>query len=391
MAMSRKIAILLLLFFLISISNATLSKSGNKERKEEKKVAKVVKQSLNQEANFDDDLRTSILETHKQFDNSESNRKIVKLGYVTPWNGWGYDVAKWTAQKYTHISPVWFQLVPAMIDGELSCEFKGQHDIDRGWLEDLRKNNSDIKIVPRFLFEPTDSELFQQFITADSGQLRCAEALSAFLLRNQFEGCVFEYWLQILVATRGAAIDYLIEMTELFGKRLHIKDLLFIVPMTPPLKDIQQTDKIFLPEHIIPRLMDAVDYLNLMTYDFAGEDGEGNAPIEWVINNVHLFTLNNPKYASKVVIGLNYYGNCKGRASNAILGHQFIELLQDSSYELLWNENSQENYIQSQTTTCFFPTLRSIEVRLLLVDHEGLGGVGIWELGQGLNHFTSLL
>jgi hypothetical protein len=26
-------------------------------------------------------------------------------------------------------------------------------------------------------------------------------------------------------------------MTELFGKRLHLKDLLFIVPMTPPLKD----------------------------------------------------------------------------------------------------------------------------------------------------------
>lgn len=69
-----------------------------------------------------------------------------------------------------------------MIGDELSCSFTGQHDIDRGWLEDLRKNNSDVKIVPRFIFESQDSNLFQQFLTAESAQLKCASALTEFLL-----------------------------------------------------------------------------------------------------------------------------------------------------------------------------------------------------------------
>ena len=148
------------------------------------------------------------MKNYDEFDKSKAKRNFVKLGYVTPvrsynlivlivffqWNGHGYDVAKWTAQKFTHIAPVWFQLIPTNINGEVSCEFKGQHDIDRGllryfkngnmflgWLEDLRKNNSEIKIVPRFIFESSDADLFQQFISADTAQLRCAEELVHFL------------------------------------------------------------------------------------------------------------------------------------------------------------------------------------------------------------------
>jgi spore germination protein YaaH len=45
----------------------------------------------------------------------------------------------------------------------------------------------------------------------------------------------------------------------------------------------------------------------------------------------------------------------------------------------------------SPSTKCFYPSLSSIEERLNLVEQEQLGGVGIWELGQGLNDFTTLL
>ena len=37
------------------------------------------------------------------------------LGYVTPWNGAGYDAARLFASKFTHISPVWLQ-----VHGDLS-------------------------------------------------------------------------------------------------------------------------------------------------------------------------------------------------------------------------------------------------------------------------------
>lgn len=52
------------------------------------------------------------------------------------WNNHGYDVAKLRGGKFTHISPVWLQ-VKWGIDGNLVTQ--GEHDIDQGWLRDVRK------------------------------------------------------------------------------------------------------------------------------------------------------------------------------------------------------------------------------------------------------------
>lgn len=46
---------------------------------------------------FEDDSEDSV------FDNAV-------LGYVTPWNGLGYDMAKEHANRFTLIAPVWYQI-----------------------------------------------------------------------------------------------------------------------------------------------------------------------------------------------------------------------------------------------------------------------------------------
>lgn len=51
------------------------------------------------------------------------------LGYVTPWNSHGYDVAKIFGGKFTHISPVWLQLKRR---GREMFEVTGLHDVDQG-------------------------------------------------------------------------------------------------------------------------------------------------------------------------------------------------------------------------------------------------------------------
>ena len=63
-------------------------------------------------------------------------------------------------EKVTHIflqnshSPptllVWLQLVPT---SHGTFQIRGGHDIDAGWLRDVRANSTIVKVVPRLIFE----------------------------------------------------------------------------------------------------------------------------------------------------------------------------------------------------------------------------------------------
>ena len=93
---------------------------------------------------------------------------------ILQWNGHGYDMAKWTAKKLTHISPVWLQAKPSEDGGgNVACTIAGTHDIDRGWMEELRRNNPDIKIVPRILFEGWTLDVVQKFLQVWGGGGSC--------------------------------------------------------------------------------------------------------------------------------------------------------------------------------------------------------------------------
>jgi chitinase domain-containing protein 1 len=54
-----------------------------------------------------------ILQEHFHFVPSQVHVKHFQgetLGYVTPWNSKGYDMAKLFSRKFTYISPVWLQV-----------------------------------------------------------------------------------------------------------------------------------------------------------------------------------------------------------------------------------------------------------------------------------------
>lgn len=58
------------------------------------------------------------------------------LGFVTPWNNHGYDIAKVFGAKFDMISPVWFQVLHK---GNNEYEIGGMHDIDLNWIKDVRE------------------------------------------------------------------------------------------------------------------------------------------------------------------------------------------------------------------------------------------------------------
>ncbi|KAI1723458.1 glycosyl hydrolases family 18 domain-containing protein [Ditylenchus destructor] len=396
-----------LLFAIFSLTYSTLSKS---DRQKKTKVSEEGSQTSTRStskpreelsSSSDDtihvesaELKEEILEGHGTLDISERKFGSVVLGYVTPWNNHGYDVAKWAAKKFTHISPVWFQLKSATIDGVATCTIGGTHDIDRGWMDDIIKNNSEAKIVPRFLFESWLGDELKHFLTDEQTQYRCGRAIVEFLLRNQMSGAVMEMWLQIMSMTRGTGAEYLIELIQAWSEEFQKNDLVFILPLSPPLNQDLQEIGIVSPA-LIEKLLRSVDYINLMTYDFPSETITGVAPLQWIEANLRYFLDIAQAHdidPSKLLLGLNWYGYDRtGGASNAILGQRFIELLSNPSSKLEFDESVGEHRILWKNNgVAYFPTLRSIQLRLKLAEHLGVG-IAIWELGQGLDQFTSVL
>ena len=96
-----------------------------------------------------------------------------------------------------------------------------------------------------------------------------------------------------------------------------------------------------------------------------------------------------------------------------MLGRDFVKVLKDhhehtalldrhgdvqqksTNVKFKWDDVSQEHFIEikldGKRHTIFYPSLNSIQARLLLAKDLGLGGVAIWELGQGLQYFYDLL
>ncbi|CAM9893673.1 unnamed protein product, partial [Laminaria digitata] len=99
----------------------------------------------------------SILREHQAWHAEEGTKRFPgeTLGYVTPWNGRGYDFARTFRSKLDYVSPAWYQLRgwAAEDSGNLSggddlnaappseemvFSLTGGHDFDEAWVSDVR-------------------------------------------------------------------------------------------------------------------------------------------------------------------------------------------------------------------------------------------------------------
>uniref|UniRef100_J3L1Z1 GH18 domain-containing protein n=1 Tax=Oryza brachyantha TaxID=4533 RepID=J3L1Z1_ORYBR len=92
---------------------------------------------------------SEILTEHATVSENRSRRHFRNpvLAYVTPWNSKGYDMAKLFSAKFTHISPVWYDLKS---DGN-KLVLEGQHNFDARWVSELQSNGS--LVLPRVVLE----------------------------------------------------------------------------------------------------------------------------------------------------------------------------------------------------------------------------------------------
>ncbi|KAK4788874.1 hypothetical protein SAY86_020193 [Trapa natans] len=347
-----------------------------------------------------------ILAEHSKLTENATQRSFVNpvLAYVTPWNSRGYELAKRFSSRLTHISPVWYEVKSH--EGTLVLE--GRHNADMRWISDLRIK-SNIQILPRVILEANPKD----FLRKKKQRSKAIQLIVAECRDMGYDGVVLESWSRWMAYgilhdpnLRALALQFIQDL----GHEIHSAStredpgqrLQLIYVIGPPRSEkVEAYD--FGPKEL-QGLSNAVDGFSLMTYDFSGPHSPGpNAPLNWIRNVMNLLLGTKPNaspiLAPKIFLGINFYGNDfvlpGGVGGGAIIGADYLSLLEKHRPSLRWEKNSAEHFFlysdeNKANHAVFYPSLLSIFMRLEEAHSRGTG-ISIWEIGQGLDYFFDIL
>lgn len=429
-----KIISFILIILIIHNANSTLG-PGDKKNKKSSKTSKNSEKS-DKDDNHNDEISKNIvnkstkgipvfdlgliksdantkeiIDNHANYCAECSHDKLFRnkvLGYVTPWNSKGYDIAKIFANKLDLISPVWLQIQRT---GRNKYKLTGTHDIDKGWMKDIR-NSSDsshqqTEIMPRILFENLQTEDLHAIFNNEEEK----QAFAAYLVRQAREYKFDGYVLEIFSQLGGYAKFEIQHLIMDLADALHDAGKKLIVVIPPVVRGKISKDG-FLEDEVLGDkftkedfdiLKEKIDYFSLMTYDYPliMRTVATNAPLVWIKRNIKYLT-NEKKYRAKILMGLNFYGYHYELTSDGklkqqpepVLGRQLIELLNEGDWRMRYDESSKEHGFQKISDSVhhviYYPTLYSISLRIKLAKELGTG-LSIWETGQGLDYFYDIM
>jgi chitinase domain-containing protein 1 len=308
------------------------------------------------------------------------------LGYITPWHHKGKEMAKLFHDRFDYFSPCWFTVGS---DGVV----KGDHDIDAGWLNEMRDIVGDdgALILPRYnlvgLSNMKDWKSF--FDNIDE----FVKSIKRHLKNHGFKGLVLDggHMTASINNFREELLNFLVK----FGNEMKKDNYVVGLVLSPYVaaeqsKGFVSSDLIFIADHF--------DFFNIMSYDFSKSTGP-NSPMQW---HVHIYLQLVPpekraELSSKIIMGIPFYGYDWDQSSNspeAIINHKYLELLKEHKPDLVWDEQAEEHRFTYKSKyvdhTVYYPTPKFLDSRIKFYKSVGCG-IGIWELGQGLEYFFDLL
>jgi Glycosyl hydrolases family 18 len=308
----------------------------------------------------------------------QSPTSFTLLGFVTPWNAAGVQIASAEARRgrLDIVAPVTFQVLPP--DG-----LQGGEDFDD------EVYTSAARAYPRFLFETG-----QWSLTALLALEPSSPALRAVVRRivdaAKLRGCpgvVLELW-QALAASGALAQEKARALAVLRALGDAVQEAgVRAVLVLPPYDDSAQAGLLAAD---FAALRTAFDFFVIMTYDYSGTTGP-LAPLAWC-ERVARFFVDECALGKRVLLGLNFYGvdfaHRDRQDSGHVVGHEYITLLREQEPTVTWIDDYGEDafsYVKNNTERAvFYPTHRSVRARVKLAMDIGCGGVAVWEVGQGL-------
>ncbi len=92
----------------------------------------------------------------------------LSLGYITPWNTNGMELALKYSAKFDFISPCWFDIQPESMQGKFNSKIDGANYVNSNFINELREKKPTIKILPRFRCEAFAENTYEQWLKEEN-------------------------------------------------------------------------------------------------------------------------------------------------------------------------------------------------------------------------------
>ena len=218
----------------------------------------------------------SILDNHQSYCVPCRDRREFtqpSLVYITPWNNHGYDMLKIFTKKFDYVAPVWFSVRRTSFENYV---IEGTQDIDSNWVELLKGNHRDLRVVPRVVFEKWPGADVHALLESEDEIEKLVSTMANFLVEYSsiFDGYVLDLLLQFRSVPKASIHHLLQHISERVHQIEHSdnttrKEILLVVSPNEDLFD----------ENDFAALQNHIDGFSIMTFDSPTQEPGPVSPI----------------------------------------------------------------------------------------------------------------